>query len=103
MEQENSTKVRQTTARMKTTPNPRRYCSFANSGKLRLTTAKCHERLFHGGNTGSNPVGDANFRAVPIVLAVLPDGIRTHTTQRKQQQTNDPPGWILSEIEIIDT
>ena len=21
---------------------------------------------FHGGNTGSNPVGDANFRAVPV-------------------------------------
>jgi len=70
--------------------------------------------------------GDANFRAapisdtdrIPIVLAVLPDGIRTHTTQRtqvlkrtkistscldwckkrKQQQTNDPARWILSEM-----
>src|SRR4051812_43604518 len=62
MERENSTKVQQTTASMKESPNPHVYWWFANLGKVRQTMHKSHKRLFHGGNTGSNPVGDAKFQ-----------------------------------------
>jgi hypothetical protein len=37
--------------------NWRRQASFAQPMQ---TYAKCPKRPFHGGNTGSNPVGDAN-------------------------------------------
>jgi hypothetical protein len=38
--------------------------SYARSYEHLLTGAKCHKMLFHGGNTGSNPVGDANVTRV---------------------------------------
>jgi hypothetical protein len=73
MERENCTKVRQTTASMKTTSSPRHYCSFASVSKQQQTTPKCNERLFHGGNTGSNPVGDANNPKVLTVASIFED------------------------------
>jgi hypothetical protein len=40
------------------------------SAAIRRTAKIAFLPLFHGGNTGSNPVGDANCRAWELLLGV---------------------------------
>jgi hypothetical protein len=60
MGEEKCGKVQQNVAIMKPSTNPHKNPLFAKSCEQQQDAANTTKMPFHGDNTGSNPVGDAN-------------------------------------------
>ena len=82
IELEKCTQLVQTSARMKRAISTRMSWVCPTSSKPMQSNANCQKRRFHGGNTGSNPVGDANKS---MTYEDARDGVLNHAALRLEK------------------